>query len=187
MTGVSSSFPQFPEGRIERIYLHWSAGDYTTLFPAYHFCVVYENGRARTVETNDLRSNMRDVRAEPDRPYAAHTAGRNAFAAGLAIMGMQDARPDHFGRFPMRDEAIDELCRIAAAIAAFYEILIDEEHVMTHAEAALIDGYYGDAPDERWDIARLSPSPRPLEPAEARAAGNALRDRIRVHRSAMAR
>ena len=183
MTEPSSSILDFPEGRIERIYLHWSAGDYATVFPAYHYCVIYEDAKARTVRTNDLRANMRDVRAAPGEPYAAHTGGRNSYAAGLSIMAMQDARPDDFGPYPLREEAIDELCRTAAAIASFYGIPVDDEHVMTHAEAALIDGYFGTAQDERWDIARLAPSDRPLVPQDAGIAGNELRQRIRSHQS----
>jgi hypothetical protein len=176
MTDVSTWQPRFPEGRIERIYLHWSAGDYETVFPSYHYCVTYTGGRAQIVETHDLRANMREVRSHPDLPYAAHTAGRNAFAAGLAVMAMKDARPDDFGAYPLRDEAIDAMCRVAAAIASFYRIPIEAGRVMTHAEAALVDGYFGTAEDERWDIALLRPSLRALRPQDATQTGRMLRD-----------
>jgi hypothetical protein len=51
--------------------------------------------------------------------------------------------------------------------------------VRTHAEAALLDGYYGvHADDERWDIALLAPQARALEPRDAIETGAALRERI---------
>lgn len=160
--------------------MHWSAGDYRTVYPAYHYCITYEDGRAGIVETNDLRANMRDVRAEPQLPYATHTAGRNSYAAGLSVMGMKGARPDDFGAFPLRQEAVDAMCLVAAAVASFYGITVDAGHVMTHAEAALIDGYFGTADDERWDIARLEPRPAALTRDDALEAGEALRELIRA-------
>jgi N-acetylmuramoyl-L-alanine amidase len=183
MTDVSLWVPEFPEGRIERIYLHWSAGDYESVFPAYHYCVTFIDGRPGIVQTNDLRANMRDVREAPDLPYAAHTAGRNSYAAGISVMGMQDARPDDFGPYPLVDAAVEALCRVAGSIAAFYDIPVDAGHVLTHAEAALIDGYFGTAAQERWDIARLAPSPQPLAPDDARRTGEELRRRIGRFRS----
>ena len=125
---------------------------------------------------------MRDVRENPDLPYAAHTAGRNSYAAGLSIMAMKDAHPHDFGSYPMRPEAIDTMCALAAKLAAFYTIPVDANHIMTHAEAAMIDGYFGTAPEERWDIARLAPSAQLLLPHDALVTGEALRRRIGDHR-----
>jgi len=50
---------------------------------------------------------------------------------------------------------------------------------MTHAEAALHDGYFGTEPEQRWDIARLKPEPRPLVEQDALDTGEELRARIR--------
>lgn len=134
-----------------------------------------EDGEPVVVTTHDLRANMLDVR-QSNAPYAAHTAGRNSYAAGVAIMAMRDARPDDFGAFPLRDDGIEALCAVAAALARAYDIAIDAAHVMTHAEAAIVDGYFGaGGEEERWDIARLEPSPRPLVEEDARAAGATLR------------
>ena len=149
------------------------------MYPAYHFCIAIADNVTLVVQTQDLRANMRDVR-EGDAPYAAHTAGRNSYAAGIAIMGMRDARPDDFGAFPMVDEAIAALCAVTAAVARAYKIPLDVDHVMTHAEAAIVDGYFGaGGDDERWDIARLSPGPLPLTENDARVTGDTLRARCR--------
>jgi len=169
-----------PPGRLERIYLHWSGGDYTTLYSAYHFCVAAEPGAPPQVyATHPLQANMRDLRSQPGASYAAHTRGRNSFAIGLGVMCMKDARPDDFGDWPLMEHLIGALCRVARVLAGFYEIPIVPEAVMTHAEAAVADGYFGSGSDEvRWDIARLQPSPRPLVPGDAALVGELLRANI---------
>jgi len=135
--------PSFPPGDIRSIYLHWTGSDYAAVFPAYHYCIALSpDGAPTVVETHDPRANMRDVR-DGDAPYAAHTFGRNSYALGLAICGMGEARPDDFGRFPLRDNMIEACCELAAQASTAYRIAIDVESVRTHAEAALVDGYFG--------------------------------------------
>lgn len=171
--------PVLPEGRIDRLYLHWSAHDYFKVFPAYHVCVATDSGGGIVaVQTHDLKENMRDVSKDPEAPYAAHTRGRNSFAAGLSIMGMEGARPEDFGPYPLTEGLIHGLCVAAARLAAFYGVPCDRDHVMTHAEAGVAEGYFGNGEGERWDIARLRPAPGPLVPADAAAAGDELRRRI---------
>ena len=168
-----------PAGRLETIYLHWSGGDYTTLYSAYHFCVASIAGSGPLVyATHRLEANMRDVRAEPDSPYAAHTRGRNSFAIGISAMCMQQAAPADFGPYPLTLDLIDGLCRVAKVLADFYRIPIQAETIMTHAEAACIDGYFGSGQEERWDIARLRTSQRPLVESDALAVGGILRAKI---------
>lgn len=175
---------EFPAGRIDRIYTHWSAHDYRSVFPAYHYCVAIDgDGDVVIVNTHDVRENMRDVYKNPDDLYAAHTRKRNSYAIGISIMAMEGSRPDDFGPYPMTPAQIDAFCLLAAKIAAFYNIPIDAEHVMSHAEAALHDGYFGTAPEERWDIARLTPENRPLVPQDGVDVGEYLRQKMRAHAS----
>ncbi len=171
--------PNFPEGRIERIYTHWSAHDYESVFPAYHYCVATLDGEIAVANTSDLRCNMRNVYERPDDPYTAHTRGRNSYAAGISIMAMEGAAPDDFGQYPLTPALIDALCLVGARLASFYGVPIDADHVMSHAEAALQDGYFGTKPEERWDIARLVAEPRALEPNDAIVTGEELRSRMR--------
>ncbi len=171
-----------PDGRIEHIYTHWSAHDYHSVFPAYHFCVALdEGGEIVVVNTHDVRENMRDVYDDPDAPYAAHTRGRNSHALGISIMGMQGAKPDDFGAYPLTEPLIDALCLVGARLASRYGVPIDAEHVMSHAEAAVHDGYFGNVENGRWDIARLKADPRPLVPQDAADVGEELRRRMRGH------
>lgn len=169
-----------PEGRIERIYTHWSAHDYYHVFPAYHFCIAMtQAGEIVVAYTHEVRENMRHVYEAPDAPYAPHTRGRNSFALGISIMAMEGCTPHDFGRYPLTEPLIDALCRVGARLANIYAIPVDAEHVMSHAEAALLDGYFGTEPEQRWDIARLRPAPDPLEPREAVETGEELRSRMR--------
>jgi hypothetical protein len=160
---------------LRAVLLHWTAGDYATIFPAYHFCLSGERDVVVTA-THDLRANMRDVRDAPDA-YAAHTLGRNSYAAGIAVCAMHAASPRDFGSYPLTPDQIEALCVVAAALVRFYGIALHE--VRTHAEAALEDGYFGaGGEDVRWDIARLHPAAQPLRPAEALEVGDRLRRRI---------
>ncbi|MDQ2866318.1 MAG: hypothetical protein M3R51_08835 [Candidatus Eremiobacteraeota bacterium] len=168
--------PRFPPGRIDAVYMHWSGGDYASVFAAYHFCIVRSGSGVSVAQTRDLRANMRDISGTDD--YAAHTYGRNSFAAGIAIMGMRAAAPDDFGLFPLTCELIEGLARVGGALVRAYRIPTDAQHVLTHAEAAIEDGYFGAEDDQRWDIARLHQNPAPLSAREAIATGDDLRCRI---------
>jgi hypothetical protein len=161
---------------VRSISLHWTGHDYERVFPAYHFCISRPDD-VLVHHTHDLRENMRDVRLAPERPYAAHTRGRNSWSIGLAVAAMEGAAPADFGRYPVTAAQLDALCRVAATLASWYRI--DVAAIRTHAEAALDDGYFGAGDDElRWDIARVRASSAPLVPAEATAAGNDFRRRI---------
>jgi hypothetical protein len=119
---------------------------------------------------------MRDVRAAPDEPYAAHTAGRNGWGIGLAICAMAGAAPSDFGAAPLTEPQVAALCVVAAHLARTYGIA--NAAIRTHAEAALEDGYFGAGDEQRWDIARLAPAAAPLVAADAQRTGALLRARI---------
>jgi len=184
-----ASYPHWPLhawkpdilGRIEHIYTHWSAHDYESVYPAYHFCIAMRaNGEIVVVNTHDVRENMRNVYEEPERPYAQHTRNRNSFALGISIMGMEGATPSDFGKYPLTEELVNALCVVGGKLAEFYKVPIDADHIMSHAEAGVREGYFGAAPEQRWDIARLVPSPAPLVEQEAIDVGNELRARMRA-------
>jgi hypothetical protein len=162
---------------LRTLVLHWTAGDDATVYPAYHYVVTTAGTEPLVHACAPLAWNARDVRAD-DFPYAAHVAGRNSHAIGIALAGMRDARPDDFGVYAIDERGIDALCIVAARLARAFAIPLDAEHVFTHAEAAVADGYFGAGDDERWDIARVAPSAEPLVAGDARGVGDALRARI---------
>lgn len=162
-----------PAGTLRAVILHWTAGDYTTTFPAYHFCL---SGALDVMvhATHDLRANMRDLRVPGTPAYAAHTQGRNSFAVGIAVCAMRAALPDDFAAHPVTPAQIDALCAVTAQLVRTYGIALDA--VCTHAEAAVADGYFGCGGENvRWDLARLEPRPAPLSPGDARVTGERLR------------
>jgi hypothetical protein len=184
------SYPHWPlaaftpsvPGRIERIYTHWSAYGYDSVWPAYHYCVAQTENGIVVVNTHDVRENMRNVYEKPDEPYAQHTRGRNSWAIGISMMAMQGATPEDFGAYPLTEELIDGLCVVGARLAAYYDIPIDAEHILSHAECGVIEGYFGTAPEQRWDIARLKASAKPLVEQDAIDVGEELRARMRAAR-----
>ena len=167
-------------GPIDHIYTHWSAHDYASVFPAYHFCIAPTPSGIVVVNTHDVRENMRAVYEGPELPYAQHTRGRNSFALGISIMAMEGSTPADFGKYPLTEELVDGLCLVGARLAAFYDVPIDADHVMSHAEAGVREGYFGTEPDQRWDIARLAASDKPLVEQDAIDVGEELRVRMRA-------
>jgi hypothetical protein len=182
------SYPHWPlhawrpdtPGPIDHIYTHWSAHDYASVFPAYHFCIAQTASGIVVVNTHDVRENMRNVYEQPEAPYAQHTRGRNSHALGISMMAMEGAVPADFGKYPLTEELIDGLCVVGARLAAFYNVPIDADHIMSHAEAAVREGYFGTEPEQRWDIARLVSSGKPLVEQDALDVGEELRARMRA-------
>ena len=163
-------------GEVRSIALHWTAGDYETVFPSYHFCLRGADD-VYVVATHDLVANLRDLRGGSDEPYAAHVAGRNSWSVGIAVCAMGGATPRDFGRWPITAKQVDALARVAGGLASTYAVPLGA--IRTHAEFALEDGYFGAGGDDRrWDIARLEPRPASLEPREALEIGEVLRRRI---------
>jgi hypothetical protein len=130
--------------------------------------------------THDPRDNMPGL---TDAPMASHTWHRNSWALGIAIGGMDGATTNNFGKDPVQLHELQYLCAGAAALAAKYGVQANQdlgggEHtIMTHAEAAIQDGYFG----ERWDLALFEPGP--LTQTGARYHGDLLRQRIHVIKS----
>ncbi|MDQ2818024.1 MAG: N-acetylmuramoyl-L-alanine amidase [Candidatus Eremiobacteraeota bacterium] len=165
-----------PGGRIDNLYLHWSAGPYDKPSSAYHFVVGCASGTLFAQQTHDVRENMRPL--GPEMEYATHTRGRNSFAIGVSALCMLDATPHDFGPAPLTSALLDALLAMTAFIAGRYAVRIDADHVLTHAECAVLDGYFGLLPHERWDLSRLTPAPQQLLLREAMVSGEELRRRI---------
>lgn len=159
-------------GFIDHIPLHWAVETYTMGDKAYNGVVRLGSDKAwhLVLETDpNLNSTI------PEQPgYAEHTWKRNGHGFGLAVEAMLGATPSNFGLFPIQQHQIEMLCAGAAAVAAKYGIqCMDDRCVYTHAEAAILDGYFG----ERWDLARLAPDDFALTRREAIITGDQLRGR----------
>ena len=178
------TLPDIPEGDIHRIYLHWAVAPFGCTFTDYNFMVNLINGQWVIQTTGDPRDNVPGL---TNKPVHSHTWHRNSYALGIAIGGMDGATTSNFGPDAVQLHELEVLCAAAATVAKAYGvqanlpvgITMREHTIMTHAECAAQDGYFG----ERWDLARFEPGP--ISPEIARAHGDLLRKRIHVIKAAM--
>ncbi|MDR1702091.1 MAG: N-acetylmuramoyl-L-alanine amidase [Sporomusaceae bacterium] len=131
---------------LNKVYLHWTAGRYTQVFPGYHICI---KGDGEVWFSTDDLSELKD-----------HTWRRNTRAIGIALCcALGAVAPHNFGRFPPTDAQIETLSEVVAIISRELDLPITIQNVMTHAEAAdNSDGSYNHQPYgpkngcERWDL-----------------------------------
>ncbi|WP_299447811.1 N-acetylmuramoyl-L-alanine amidase [uncultured Phascolarctobacterium sp.] len=146
------------KGKINRLYLHWTAGRYGQFFDDYHVNIDADGEFYQTCQSLDEKK--------------AHTWRRNTGSAGLALccaLGAQcgaDGVPVYPQGFAPTWEQIDRLAMMVAILCIVLEIPLDAEHVLTHCEAAMQDGYgigSGDS-DLRWDLSYLPDKSGRLRP-----------------------
>ena len=131
---------------IDKIYLHWTAGNYHQFFRDYHFCI--DEDGAIIASTDDLTERK------------AHTYMRNSNAIGIALCCCADARcwadgTVDFGSVPPTPAQIDSMAQVVAVLCEELGLVINANNVMTHCEAAEEDGYGPSTTCERWDLWRL--------------------------------
>ena len=138
--------------RISQIYLHWTAGRYGQLYDDYHFNIDADGSVYQTCTQLTQLKN--------------HTWHRNTGALGIALCCAHGALPHNgkdaeFGKYPPTPKQIDAAGKLVAQLAQGLAIPIDRWNVLTHCEAALIDGYgpYSGDAETRWDLWYLRDSP----------------------------
>jgi len=129
---------QAAKGKINRIFLHWSAGHYSQPFSDYHVNIDY-NGEAFT-SVDNLATVLH------------HTWQQNTGAVGVSLMCCYKATPKDLGPEPPTDYHIEGMAQTIAVLCHELELPIDYQHVRTHAEQADIDGYGPATTFERWDL-----------------------------------
>jgi hypothetical protein len=135
-------------GRIDKIYLHWTAGLYDQLFDDYHLSI----DGAGTIFAPAADLTIR----------RAHTFRRNFGAVGVALCCCFGAQPYPdsglpSGDWPPTKEQIETMAKALAVLCPALGLLITPQTVLTHAEAAELDDYgpgSGD-PETRWDLWKL--------------------------------
>ena len=138
------------KGSIDRLYIHWTAGHYDSVFGDYHINIT---GAGETyLSTDDLTAVL------------AHTWHRNTGAIGIALCCCVDATINcdgtfSFGSEPPTDLQIEKTAQVIAVLADVLGLPIDAEHVLTHAEVGDLDGYgpaeIGTKDFEKWDLWQL--------------------------------
>lgn len=131
-------------GKIKHIYLHWTAGRYEQFFDDYHLNIDGDGKVYRTCSSLD--------------ELKAHTYRRNTGAIGITLCcaldaSWQGAEPD-LGSYPPTTLQLVALAKVVAVLCVGLGLALDEGAVMTHAEAALVDGYGAGSGDSetRWDL-----------------------------------
>jgi murein DD-endopeptidase MepM/ murein hydrolase activator NlpD/muramidase (phage lysozyme) len=131
----------------KKIFLHWSAGDYNTPYPAYHSIV--------------LGSGKKVQNAPYDKDKSGHTAGGNANSVGLAVAAAAGATEDNV-KTPPTPKQLDVMTSEAANLAKGWGWTAAnvDSNVRTHGEweRYAVPAGILPPPVRRWDLDRLSNS-----------------------------
>lgn len=140
-------------GREPKVYLHWSAGHYNTVFDDYHINI---KGNGTIVVTGDLDE------------VKNHTWKRNTGSVGISLCCAYNANTSNLGPEPPTEKQIEVMAQVITAVCDGLWLTIDKEHVLTHGEAAdNLDGLnihedYGPTTTcERWDLEYLGTEESP--------------------------
>ena len=165
-------------GREPKIYLHWSAGHYNTVFDDYHVNITADGTLYITGDLDEVK---------------AHTYHRNTGAVGISLCCAYGATTNDLGDEPPTQAQIEAMSQAIEAIADGLWLTIDMEHVLTHGEAAdNIDGIYASDPYgpqttvERWDLQFLGSSESPYYTTnynDEHTGGNVLRGKANWYRN----
>jgi len=130
---------------IDHVYLHWTAGRYGQIYDDYHISIDHDGKIYLPYDCEDLTVKR------------AHTWKRNTKAVGITLCACSDANARNgyncdFGTQPVTDEQIESMALVVATICK--HACIPYANVLTHCEAAYLDGYgpYSGDSDTRWDL-----------------------------------
>ena len=132
-------------GKINRIYLHWTAGHYDDVYDDYHI--------------NIGAGGELYLTCEDFTELKAHTWRRNTGSIGIAMCcaagatAIRGSETD-FGKEPPTQQQIEAMAKTVAVLTYVLGLEIKLLTVTTHCEAALFDGYgpHSGDPDTRWDL-----------------------------------
>ncbi|WP_081351399.1 N-acetylmuramoyl-L-alanine amidase [Selenomonas ruminantium] len=165
-------------GREPKIYLHWSAGHYDSVFQDYHINILEDGKMVCTGDLNEIK---------------AHTWRRNTGAVGISLCCAYKATSEDLGPEPPTAAQIEAMAQAIVAVADGLWLTIDRDHVMTHGEAAdNLDGLYPHEPYgpqttvERWDLQYLGTDESPqytVNYDSPATGGNVLRGKANWYRN----
>jgi hypothetical protein len=155
--------------------MHWTAGGNTANDSdrkSYHEIVEGDGDRV----LGNLRPEANLSTA--DGNYVPHTRRFNGGAIGLAVAGMAGAVESPFkaGGSPINNNQLTVFAEMVAEYAETYDIEINRENVLTHAEVPITHGV---AQPGKWDITWLPGMKRPGDPLQV---GDRLREMVRAAR-----
>jgi hypothetical protein len=169
--GTGKGVPFSASSPMQQIYLHWAGTPYNSA-PSVYNSIAKGDGTL-------VRNHAYGKRG------LAHTYGRNSKGVGLSIaaMGVKGGKWSEkraWKEFPPTNAQLNAMTAEAARIAIAWgwkKSDINKSKILTHAEAALQDGYGPGSGDSqmRWDYHYMSPGGRPG------SGGEILRNMIKKH------
>ena len=108
-------------GREPKIYLHWSAGHYDTVFDDYHVNITGDGEIYVTGDLDEVKS---------------HTWRRNTGAVAISLCCAYGATTNDLGDEAPTDAQIEAMAQAIVAVADGLWLTIDKAHVRTHGEQA---------------------------------------------------
>lgn len=161
-----------PDARLERIIVHWTAGQHRASLldrEHYHLLIEGDGTLVRGVPTID-RNGLPKAKAG----YAAHTLNCNTGSIGVSLccMGGAVESPFKAGAWPMTRAQWEKLPLVLADLVRRYGIRFSPQTILSHAE---VQPTLGIAQRGKWDIARLAFDPTVRG---ARACGDLMRNRL---------
>lgn len=153
---------------IDRIYLHWTAGHYGQAYDDYHFNIDRDGAVHKTCgsltekKAHTWRRNSRSIGISLECGWGA-SVSVPVGAWEEQLIGVRSGRKRKrpllsaevdYGPEEPTQQQVECMAKIVALLCLYLDIPITEDTVMTHAEAAVADGYgpcSGD-PEIRWDL-----------------------------------
>lgn len=130
------------------VYMHWTAGHYGQHFSDYHL----------NIDSDGSLFITRNFWLTPEATWRRNTGSIAVTLCGCADAKIYKDGTIEFGSEPPTPEQIETLAQVLAVISNDLGIPIDPLYMMTHAEAAELDGYGPNTTCERWDLWALPDS-----------------------------
>jgi N-acetyl-anhydromuramyl-L-alanine amidase AmpD len=157
-----------PAARLERIIVHWTAGQHRASgLDKSRYHILIEGSGVLVRGTPSIAANGIGASG----PRASHTLNCNTGSIGVSLCCMAGAveRPFSPGKAPMTAAQWQRLPGVLADLCRRYSILATPRTVLSHAE---VQANLGIAQRGKWDIARVVPAP---DLVGAQACGDAMR------------
>ena len=133
------------KGITKKLYLHWTGGNYGDAYDDYHLNIDKDGQLYLT------------CKSFLDEKF--HTFSRNRHALGIALCCCANSKLYGHGRVDFGDQPptpvqLEKMAQVIAILTHALELPIEFSTVLTHAEAAFMDGYGPGSGDKemRWDL-----------------------------------
>ena len=134
-------------GHDPQLILHWTAGNWSTVFNDYHVCLTGQG----------VFHKMRDFTR-----IATATWKHNSGTIAIALCCAYKAKPSDLGEYPPTKMQIEKTAMLISAFSDAMNVPIDKTHILTHGEVAdnedgtnFYEPYGPKSTCERWDLEYL--------------------------------